>query len=315
MQCPKHSQAEVIGYCSVCGAFGCSECLTAHEGTLYCPRHYQPFAQKLQEEKRHAELRKKHPRQFLAAHYNDGHCQLGVCFALNLRDSGFHLNLVDSSGAPLEKTELVRFQDLKAVYLLKSLDGRFNKAVRYKEWAPEGAELVVKFKDGEVVRGFSLRRYDPDEPRFHLIPLDPNTNNMSILVERAAVEGVYTPEEYKAKLAQEREAVKQGQGATPPIQEETLGDFYFETRNYESALEQYRQAQAKFPQFPRLRKKWALAQYNVGVQYIKRREYDKALACMELVLKVDPRNPHALKKVSQLRHVIKKEGIGPRTQS
>ena len=307
MQCPNHSQAETIGYCYVCGSFGCSECLKVHEGNLYCRRHYQPIAQKIEEEKRHEQARKRRPRQLLAVRYAEGRCQYGVCYALNLRDPAFHLDLVDSSGVPLGKTEAIRFQDLKAVFLVKSFDGHFDKDVRYREWTPEGAELVAEFKDGEVVRGLSLRRYDPNEPRFHLIPSDPDTNNISILVEASALKSVYTLEEYKEKTLRERNALREQESATLS-QEETTGDFYFETRNYPSALEQYRLAAAKFPQSSRLRKKVLLAQYNVAVQHIKRHEYKQALSYMEAILKVDPRNDRVAKKVSQLRHILQKEG-------
>ena len=105
MQCPNHSRAETIGYCCVCGGFGCAECLTTHEGNLYCQRHYRPISQKIEEDKRHELLRKQRPRQLLAVRHADGRCQYGVCYALNLRDHVFHLDLVDSSGAPLGKTE------------------------------------------------------------------------------------------------------------------------------------------------------------------------------------------------------------------
>jgi hypothetical protein len=293
----------------VCGDLGCSECLTEHEGALYCPKHYRPIAQRIKEDKRHDTVRRRRPRQRLVVRYADGRCIYGVSYALNPRDPGFHLDLVDATGAPLEKTELIQFQDLKAVFLVKSFDGRFDKKVRYKEWTPEGGEVVVKFRDGEVIRGFLLRRYNPNEPRFHLIPQDPETNNISVLVEVAATEGVYTPEEYEEVLAREREAHKEMSGPATLSQEEGLGDFYFETRNYDAAREQYRLASVKFPQLSRLRKKRLLTEYNVAIQHIKRHEYDKALACMEIIVKSDPHNERVLKKVAQLRHIIKrKEG-------
>lgn len=310
MQCPNHSRTETIGYCCVCASFGCSECLKLHEGNLYCRRHYQPIAQKIEEEKRHEDAKKRRPRQLLAVRYTDGRCQYGVCYALNLRDPAFYLDLVDSAGAPIGKTETIRFQHLKAVFLVKSFDGHFDKTVRYKEWTPEGAELVAEFKDGEVLRGTTLHRYDPNEPRFHLIPSEPDTNNISILVEASALTRIYTVPEYTEKIQREQEALREQESATLS-QEETTGDFYFETRNYPQALEQYRLAAAKFPQSPRLRKKVLLAQYNVAVQYIKRHEYKQALASMEAILKADPRNERVAKKVSQLRHIIQKEGAGP----
>lgn len=307
MKCPRHPKNEATGYCTVCGDLGCEECLHDHEGQRLCPRHYRPIARKLEEEKRHEDVRKRHPRQRMVVRYADGRCEYGVCFALSVKDTGFHLDLVDQNETPLAETKHVRFEDLKAVFLVKSFDGKFDKTASYKEWNPEGGELVVQFNDGEVVRGFSLRRYDPDELRFHLIPLDPTTNNVSILVERTAVAAVYTPDEYKAKRAQEKEAKKSTGPAADLSQEEGTGDFYFETRNYEAALEQYRLAQEKHPDLRRLKKKLLLAQYNVGIQHIKRHEYDKALALMETVLAADPHNSRVRRKVSKLRHIIKRK--------
>lgn len=305
MRCPNHSRADVVGYCIVCGEFGCDECLTLHEGNLLCARHYRPIAQKLEDEKRQETIRKRHPRQRLVVRYRDGRCQYGMCFSLNQKEAGFHLDLSDTAGTSLGETQYVRFADLKAVFLVKSFDGRYDKSVRYREWTPEGHELVVEFQDGEIIRGYSLHRYDPDDTRFHLIPSDPTTNNISVLVEKSAVKHVYTPDEYTAHLAEQREAM----GTDAPVQlsqEETTGDFYFETRNYPAALEQYRLAAARFPKLRRLQKKIFLTLYNVGVNHIKRHEYDKALSYMESVLKMDPNNERVKKKVHQLRHIIQK---------
>jgi len=307
MKCPNHSSNDTVGYCVICAEFGCPECLFEHEGALLCARHYRPVAQKLEEQKKHEEQRKRHQRQRLVAHYLDGHCEYGMSYAMSLRDSTFHLYLVDSEGMPREATQLIHFKDLKAVFLVKSFDGKFDKTLKYKEWAPEGHELVVKFRDQEAIRGFSLHRYDPDTPRFHLIPSDTATNNVSVVVERTAVEGVYTPEEYLKRL----EVAKQGgpgAGEMTLSQEETTGDFYYETRNYQAAYENYRQAAAKHPHVKRLVKKLFFTQYNLGVTCIKQRDYPKALSYMEGLLKVDPNNARVQKKVLQLRHIISRPG-------
>jgi len=306
MKCPRHLRTDTVGYCSVCGAFGCGKCLTLHEGQWYCARHYKPIVRRIEEQKEHEQIRKKHPRQRLVVRYTDGRCEPGSCFALNLDDSGFNLDLVDRSGALTGQAKYVSFQDLKAVFFVKSFDGRFDKSVRYKEWTPAGAEMVVEFKDGETVRGFSFQRSTGAEPRFHLIPSDPETNNISILVERAAVKAVCAPEEYEAKRARERASRRETETPVHMTQQESMGDFYFGTRDYAAALEQFKLALAKFPRLHRLRKKVLVSEYNVGMQHIKKHEYDKALACMERILESDPRNEHARKKASQLRRILAK---------
>ena len=86
-----------------------------------------------------------------------------------------------------------------------------------------------------------------------------------------------------------------------------MGDFYFETRNYDAALEQYRAAAHNFPASGRIKKKIVLATYNVGVQFIKRHQYPEALGAMEKVLEMDAHNRHATKKIVQLRRILDKQ--------
>lgn len=309
MKCPNHPQNDATGYCQVCGDLGCSTCLKEHAGGFLCPKHYRPVAEKMGEVKRQEEIRRKHPRKLMVVRYKDGRREYGITYALNLRESGFHLDLVTPDGTPLEKTIPIQFDELKAVFIVKSFDGNYDKRLRHKEWNAEGEKLVVEFQDGEVIHGTTLLHYDAREPRFNLVPDEQETNNLSIIVERTAVKGIYTPEQYKAKVAEEWVAQKEsGVGPAALTQEETTGDFYFETRNYPAALEQYRLAITKYPEAKRVQKKILTVYYNIGVEHIKRRDYAKALQYMEVVLKTDPHNERVLKKASQLRHIIEKEG-------
>lgn len=263
-----------------------------------------------EERRRQERVRAQHPRQRLVVRYADGRTDYGVCFALNPRETSFHLDRVDAEGRNTGETVQVRYSDLKAVFHVRSFDGKFDRLQPAPVLGEKGSELIVEFQDGEVLRGFTLRQYDPDAPRFYLIPKEENSNNISVLVERRAVAAVYTPEEYRKKREQQKEERKQS-GVTDLTQEETLGDFYFDMRNYPAALEQYELALRKLPHSGRLRSKVLASQYNVGVQYIKRREYPKALAMMETILKTDPDNAHAKKKVHQLRRIIERGSKEP----
>jgi tetratricopeptide (TPR) repeat protein len=225
---------------------------------------------------------------------------------LNPHDTGFHLDAMTREGATTSETTQVRFNELKAVFQVKSFDGHFDPRQKYPEYQPEGAEIVCEFEDGEIIRGFTLHPYDPDETRFFLVPSDPSSNNISILVERSALANVYTPEEYEAKRMREIEERSKEEVAGDMTHEESMGDFYFETRNYPAALEQYKAATKAQPRSIRLRKKILATEYNIAVQFIKRRDYEKALDGMQKILEVDPSNPHARKKVSQLRRIIEK---------
>ncbi len=306
MKCPHHPRNEATGYCSVCGAFGCDECLHKHEGQVLCQKHYRPIAQEIEVEKKHEAERTKTTRQRLVVRYKEDRCERGVCFALNIRDVGFHLDVVDSAGFPSGETKRVHFDEIKAVFYVKSFTGKFNQSAIYDEWTPEGAEYVVKFKDSEVIHGFTLKRYRPEDKRFYLVPADRTTNNISILVEASAIERVYLPEEYKVARAQEQASRKKEDTVVNLSREETMGDFYFETRNYAAALKEYENAAQQHPTSRRLRKKVLVAKYDVGVQHIKRRNYKDALSCMEDVLKMDPHNAHAKKKAKQLQRIIER---------
>ena len=255
---------------------------------------------------RQQQSRRDQARQRLVVRYMDGRRENGVSFALKPKEPIFHLDEVDEEGVTTGKTHQVRFSDLKAVFFVKSFDGNFDKSAKFREWTPEGTEMVVEFRDGEIIRGTTLHRYNELDERFYLVPEDQTSNNISILVEAAAVVGVYTADEYKERRSQEKASRKKEDVSADLSQEETMGDFYFETRNYPAALEQYKAAARMFPHSGRLRKKSLASVYNIGVQFIKRREYAEALEYMERILQVDPENAHARKKVTQLRRIIER---------
>ncbi len=312
MKCPNHLLRNAAGYCCVCGSFYCEDCLTRHDGNLYCPRHYKPIAAKHEEERKRVEVRKRHSRHSLVVYFKDGRREQGVCHAMNIRESGFHLSCEDDSGAATGKSVRVRFQDIKSVANVKSYTGKIDKSQPYQEYTPGGAELVVEFDDGEVIEGATVHAYDPDAPRFYFIPKDRNSNYINLLVERAAVKGIHAPEEWaEQKAAQEekrRQQKAEGQitGSTPTSQEETMGDFYFEQHNYTGALEQYRIASRRSPDSMRLKKKLLASTLNIGIGHIKRRDYPTALQWMEKGLEIDPDNDAALRKAKQLRKIIEK---------
>lgn len=260
-----------------------------------------------EEERKERHAKKAHPRQRLVVRFKDGRTVYGVCFALNPKEPSFYLDIMDSAGISTGKTEQIDYADIKAVFYVKSFDGKFDKHTAYRDWTPEGTDVVVEFEDGETVEGSTLHRYTGSEPRFYVIPKDTKGNNISILVEKSAVASMSTPQEYRARKEAEKEEKKQD-ASVDLSQEETMGDFYFETRNYPDALEQFNGALKKFPQSHRLRRKILVCKYNIGVQFIKRREYTKALDAMQEVLKLDPRNEHAKKKTHQLRKIIERAG-------
>jgi len=312
VKCPNHLLRNAAGYCCVCGSFYCEDCLTRHEGNLYCPRHYKPIAAKIEEERKRVEVRKRHSRHSLVVYFKDGRREQGVCHALNVRESGFHLSCEDDNGAANGRSVRIRFQDIKCVANVKSYTGKFDKTQSYQEYTPGGSDLVVEFEDGEVIEGTTVHAYDPDAQRFYFIPKDRSSNYINVLIERAALAGLYTPEEWEARKAAADEKRRQQRaegvpsGATPASQEETMGDFYFEQHNYTGALEQYQIAARRSPESYRLKKKLLASTLNIGIGHIKRRDYPTALKWMEKGLEIDPENDAAKRKAKQLRKIIEK---------
>jgi hypothetical protein len=270
--------------------------------------------QREQEQHRKSEeYRKKHPRQRLVVRYANGEVVYGICFAMNIRDPQFHLDIVDVRGAATGERRTVRFTDLKAVFQVRSFDGKTDRLEGHFGSEASGPEVVVMFKDGEKLRGHLTHAYNPREERFQVVPHDPRSNNLITLCEGSAVDRVLTVEEYQSLRASAVQAEKKQAAEGVLSQEETLGDFYFTSRNYEMAFQQYKLAGEKSPGSIRLRKKMLAAEYNIGVGFIKRRQYDKALDYMQSILRQEPNNDHAKRKVAQLQKIKEKSQAAPQS--
>jgi hypothetical protein len=96
-------------------------------------------------------------------------------------------HLKTPSGGMIE----VALSDIKALFFVKTTTGRpdYNDA---KEPAAGDSRLVgarrvsVRFADGEEIVGL-MNRFPPITPYFFMLPVDPLSNNIRILVNRAAV--------------------------------------------------------------------------------------------------------------------------------
>jgi Family of unknown function (DUF6982) len=100
----------------------------------------------------------------------------------------FHL--VDVNGGIHD----VRCADLKAVFFVRTLEGRkgYVEKTQFSQVdcsALKGLKMKLTFTDGELIRGFSLG-YGRDRKGFYLIPIDPRSNNERIYVITDAVREV-----------------------------------------------------------------------------------------------------------------------------
>lgn len=318
VRCSRHAGREAVGYCAVCGTFGCAECLHAHEGLLYCDRDFAPILAAQSAQQREEAIRNKPERQRLVVHMKDGHLHYGACYALNIADEGFHLHLVERSGRPTMNTRHFAYTELKAVFYVKSFDGNTSEHVDVPAWRPEGNALVVEFLDGEILEGHCHRAYRANDARFFLIPDDPASNNVCVLVERSAVKTVHTPEGFKVKWQEEIETFLRQHRETGYTKPELLGDFFFSRHDYGRAMRQYRYAHDAEPENQRVRKKMVATEYNIGIRYVKHHEFERARHCMQQVIQADPHNARAREKIEQIERHLKRRDTprptGPETE-
>jgi hypothetical protein len=121
----------------------------------------------------------------VVARFNDGRILKGSTQDFYQNRPRFHLAPNDG-GPPVE----VRCADLKAVMFVKTFEGdpKHIKLRGFLEAPAEGGQgrkVAVRFKDGELLCGYTLS-YSPDREGFFITPVDTNGNNIRVYVLTAA---------------------------------------------------------------------------------------------------------------------------------
>ena len=121
----------------------------------------------------------------VVAHFLDGRLVKGTTQDFFPNKASFHLQPVD--GNP---TVEVRCKGLKALFFVRDYAGNAQRRdLRGFLAAPgetaQGKKLAVRFKDGELLCGYSLS-YMPDREGFFMFPADSASNNLRIYVLAAA---------------------------------------------------------------------------------------------------------------------------------
>jgi hypothetical protein len=121
----------------------------------------------------------------VVARFSDGKVLKGTTQDFFPNRPSFHL-LPGDGGAAVE----IRCKQLKALFFVKSFEGdRHRKDVRGFVTAPaetaQGKKIAVRFKDGEVICGYSLS-YTSDREGFFVFPADGGSNNLRAYVVTAA---------------------------------------------------------------------------------------------------------------------------------
>jgi len=119
----------------------------------------------------------------VVARFVDGRVLKGTSLNVDPAKPAFHVRTPDG---PVE----VKLADLKALFFVKSLGGNaaHHEAMAPTEGDPRlvgGKPVAVIFKDREKIVGVT-NRFPPNKPFFFMLPIDPRSNNLRILVNKSA---------------------------------------------------------------------------------------------------------------------------------
>lgn len=123
----------------------------------------------------------------VVARYKDGRVVKGTTTDFLPGKAVFHLEIAGGK-EPVE----VMVEDLKAIFFVKEFDGnpQYTEAKCFSDsGSGKGKKIVVNFKDGEVLFGYTLG-YDANRPGFFVVPSDDRSNNKRVYVVRSSVASV-----------------------------------------------------------------------------------------------------------------------------
>ena len=124
----------------------------------------------------------------IVAHLKNGKVIKGLSLDVDSKKPLCHLKT--ESGGMVE----IALAEAKALFFVKSASGK-KEHQESQEIVPGDSRLVgarrvrVVFADGEVIVGL-MNRFPPITPYFYMLPIDLESNNIRILVNRAAVRGI-----------------------------------------------------------------------------------------------------------------------------
>lgn len=124
----------------------------------------------------------------IVAHLKGGKVVKGLSLDVDSKKPLCHLKT--DGGGMVE----IALADAKALFFVKSATGR-KEHQESKEIVPGDSRLVgakrvrVAFDDGEEIVGL-MNRFPPITPYFYMLPVDLESNNIRILVNRAAVKAM-----------------------------------------------------------------------------------------------------------------------------
>ncbi|HEY7478901.1 MAG TPA: hypothetical protein VH680_00160 [Gemmatimonadales bacterium] len=128
----------------------------------------------------------------VVARYLDGRIVKGISLDVDPSRPVCHIR-------PLGQPTLeVKLSDLKALFFVKDLVGNSGRTDLLKLEPDDGRArgsypIELEFADGERLVGLTVR-YPPVRPFFFVLPADARSNNVRVLVNRAAVKYMSQPQ-------------------------------------------------------------------------------------------------------------------------
>jgi hypothetical protein len=124
----------------------------------------------------------------VVARYLDGTILKGTSLDVDPSKPAFHVRPPDGITAE------VKMKDLKALFFVRSLEGDMARHEAHTldpaDPRARGSTAVsLQFPDGEVMVGLT-NRFPPNRPFFFVVPVDPESNNIRVLVNRSAVKKI-----------------------------------------------------------------------------------------------------------------------------
>jgi hypothetical protein len=121
----------------------------------------------------------------IVARFRDGRTVKGTSLDIDAARPSCHVR------TPEGRTVEVQLKDLKALFFVRSLEG---DAAHEETRTPDPQDLrsrgsthvTMTFEDGEIMVGLTIR-YPPNRPFFFVVPVDRESNNIRMLVNRDAV--------------------------------------------------------------------------------------------------------------------------------
>jgi hypothetical protein len=135
-------------------------------------------------------------QNLVVARHRDGKIIRGMTHDFGPQKKVFHVSTVEKHGTGDGKVYEISLSELKAVFFVKSLEGRqgppsLKGLLEERLESPGLMKIRITFLDGEILVG-TTHGYTPEREGFFVTPLEQDSNNLRIFVVSSAVKKVET---------------------------------------------------------------------------------------------------------------------------